>query len=144
MNNFILTDTCFWIGLLDVTDQYHNESMAISDIIQDSILIIPYPCLYESLNTKLIRNKKRLAHFEQLIRANNIQLFGDEKYRESALEQVFSKNKKHYEQNFSLVDAVLREILKDVNVKIEYLISYNEKDFYDICAIRNIHIIRDK
>jgi len=41
----------------------------------------------------------------------------------------------------SLVDNVLREMLKDINLRIGILITANEKDFIDICSQRNIEII---
>jgi len=40
-----------------------------------------------------------------------------------------------------LTDGVIREILKDINVKINYLITYNAPDFKDICDQRFVDII---
>lgn len=142
MRKYILTDTCFWIGLIDDTDQHHNDSTEISGVVEDSILILPYPCLYETVNTKLTRNKKRLELFEQLIRKSNVKLIGDSKYRELALDKVFSRNREYDDYSHSLVDAVIREIILDINVKIDYLISFNERDFIDVCIKRNIEFLR--
>ena len=43
----------------------------------------------------------------------------------------------------SVVDSVIREIITDINVKIDYLITFNIKDFQDLCALRRIEIISD-
>lgn len=142
MQKYILTDTCFWIGLIDDTDQHHQESVILAEVIQDSTVILPYPCLYETINTRLTRNRKRLSHFENLISSKNVVLFSDSEYVDSALEKVFKYNK-FSGYSHSLVDAVLREIIIDINVRIDYLISFNEKDFLDVCSKRNIEILRD-
>lgn len=143
MQKYILTDTCFWIGLIDDTDQHHIESSKLSDVIAESNIILPYPCLYETINTKLTRNKKRLALFEKLISKENVTLISDSKYRKMALDLVFERNNKYDDYSHSLVDAVLREMLKDVDIQIDYLISFNEKDFIDVCVKRNIQILRE-
>ncbi|WP_282019172.1 hypothetical protein [Salegentibacter mishustinae] len=143
MQKYILTDTCFWIGLIDDTDQHHTESSTLSELISDSNIILPYPCLYETVNTKLTRNKKRLALFEKLINKENVTLISDSKYRKMALDKVFERNNKYDDYSHSLVDAVLREMIKDVDIQIDYLISFNEKDFIDVCVKRNIQILRD-
>ncbi len=142
MQKYILTDTCFWIGLIDDTDQHHNDSTTISKVVEEATLILPYPCLYETVNTKLTRNKKRLVFFEQLIRRSNVELISDSKYREIALDKVFSRNRKYDDYSHSLVDAVLREIILDIDIKIDYLISFNERDFIDVCVKRNIEFLR--
>ena len=44
-------------------------------------------------------------------------------------------------KTYSLVDAVIREILKDKNLQIDYLATFNTRDFIDICAKRKIEIV---
>lgn len=142
MQKYVLTDSCFWIGLIDDTDQHHRDSMIISEVVEDSILILPYPCLYETVNTRLTRQKERLALFEQLINKSNVRVISDSLYREVALDKVFSRNRKFDDYSPSLVDAVLREMILDINIKMVYFISFNERDFVDVCVKRNIEFIR--
>ena len=50
-----------------------------------------------------------------------------------------SFNKKS--MNISLVDLVINQIIRDINVKIDYMITFNKKDFYINCSKRNIKIL---
>jgi hypothetical protein len=43
----------------------------------------------------------------------------------------------------SLVDTVIREMLSDESLKIDYLITFNIKDFIDVCSRRNITILSE-
>ena len=139
MSKVILTDTGFWLSLLDPLDQFHNDSEAIAELIQNYTLILPWPCLYETLNTRLIRKRERLLHFEQLTSKSNIILMDDLSYRNDALLNVYNFSRSQG-VTYSLVDNVIREILKDVNVKINYLVTFNSSDFKDICDKRNVGI----
>ncbi len=68
--------------------------------------------------------------------ATLIEWIDDSLYREGAMERFLdNKGKK-----FSLVDLVIREILQDVNIKIDYLVTFNTDDFEDICNRRGIEI----
>jgi predicted nucleic acid-binding protein len=144
MSKIVLTDTCYWIGLLDSKDQHHDASTVISDLLINQKIVIPWPCLYETISTYLIRRKDRLSLLEQIIRSNsNIEFIDDTEYRNKALNNVFEANNKYTEYSHSLVDAVLREMLSDINLRIDYLITFNNKDFIDICIKRGIEIINE-
>lgn len=45
--------------------------------------------------------------------------------------------------NKSLVDNIIRLMLDDDTLRIDGLITFNARDFYDVCAIRNIELISD-
>ena len=140
MNKFCLTDTCFWLGLVDPADQYNCLSLTIADLIKDNNIIIPWPCLYETISTHLIRRRERLLYLEEIISKPNIILLEDSEYKNEAFNQVFQYNlTKGF--TFSLTDCVIREILKDTNLKVHYLVTYNECDFIDLCNKREIEII---
>ncbi|CAI9684990.1 hypothetical protein [Elizabethkingia anophelis] len=135
---YILTDSCYWIGLLDSRDQYHDSAKIYAELTVNHTIIVPFPCLYETISTYLIR-KNLLSEFQRILSMGNIQLIHDEKYRDMALKKVFN-NQSIIGYTHSLVDAVLREILSDDNLSIDYLLSFNKSDFIDICSIRNIVI----
>lgn len=135
-----MIDSCYWFGLFDVKDQYKDYSNEVKDIIKGHKLIIPYPSLYEVLNSKFIRNKLALNSIERLIKSGDIILLEDEIYREKALENVYSIYRTRLPQ-ISLVDSIIREILSDKEIKIDALVTYNEKDFKDICDVRRITIL---
>ena len=142
MNKVIITDTCFWIGLVDNKDQFHETSLAIADLLQDNQILFPWPCLYETISTHLTRRRERLLYFEEIISKSNIILFNENDYKVEALKQVFQLNRISG-FTFSLTDSVIREILKDVSVRINYLVTYNLPDFQDICDQRGIEIINN-
>lgn len=140
MSKIILTDTCFWLGLIDPTDQHHEKSKDISELINDFKILFPWPCLYETVSTHLARNRQRTLYFESILKKPEIELIDDLKYRDSALNEVFDFNRYHGFTH-SLADSVIREILKDIDIKVNCLVTYNAKDFYDVCAKRQIEII---
>ncbi|HPX76984.1 MAG TPA: hypothetical protein PLW77_10405 [Bacteroidales bacterium] len=142
MNKIVLTDTCFWLGLVDPRDQFHTSSLAIADLIENYDVIFPWPCLYETISTHLTRNRTRLLFLEEIISKPNIVLLEDSKYKDEALKQVFLFNKING-FTYSLTDSVIREILRDINVKVHYLVTYNERDFKDICDQRLVEIITE-
>lgn len=79
-----------------------------------------------------------MCRFESLIKQPNINFIDDLIYKNDALEYTFEYSK--VGKRYSLVDSVIREILKDSNVKIDYLITFNDVDFIDLCQIRKIEI----
>lgn len=140
MNKIILTDTGFWLGLIDPTDQFHSFSMNIAELIEENKIIFPWPCLYETISTHLTRRRERLLLLEEIISKPNIIFLEDNDYKTEALRQVFQFNRS-IGFTYSLTDSVIREILKDINVRIDYLVTYNERDFKDVCDQRFIEII---
>lgn len=140
MNKAILTDTGFWLGLIDPTDQFHSYAMNIADLIEGNRIIFPWPCLYETISTHLTRRRKRLLLLEEIISKPNIIYLEDSEYKMEALNQVFQFNRS-VGFTYSLTDSVIREILKDINVRVDYLVTFNERDFKDVCDQRFIEII---
>jgi len=140
MAKTVLTDTCYWLGLIDAEDQHHGKSVIVSELISDYKIVIPWPCLYETISTRLVRNYERLTIFETLLRKPGIELLDDGKYKNAALTEVFEFNRNNG-HTFSLVDGVIREMLKDIDLRINFLATFNDRDFYDLCAKRQIEII---
>jgi predicted nucleic acid-binding protein len=139
MSKIILTDTCFWLGLVDPRDQYHEMSNTIADVIEGHQIVFPWPCLYETISTHLTRRREQLLYLEKLIKKPEIILLDDTEYKDNALEEVFNSNRLGL--TYSLTDSVIREILKDINVRINYLVTFNNRDFEDICQKRQIEIL---
>lgn len=142
MKKIFLTDSCFWLGLIDPTDQFHEMSNAIVELIeeQEYQIIFPWPCLYETISTHLTRRRERLLYLERLIKKPEIVLFDDSDYKVNALEKLFELNS-YSGFTYSLTDCVIREILNDVNIKVNYLVTFNNSDFEDICQVRQIEIL---
>jgi len=41
-------------------------------------------------------------------------------------------------RSLSLVDCVLRGLLRDINVRVDAFMTFNEGDFADVCRARSI------
>lgn len=122
----ILVDTCYWISLFDPTDDPKQtvEAERISEEIGDEEIIIPFPTLYEFVNSRLSRRQAKIE-FEQLLLKPNVTRLSDTKYKEKALENFFIKSKYDH-SDISLVDEVLKLILADKQLKIDYLVSFDK------------------
>jgi predicted nucleic acid-binding protein len=140
MTKYLLIDSCYWFGLFNKSDQHHQESIEISEIIEDFTIVIPYPSLYEVLNSAFIKDKLALIELENLIKSEKVILLYDENYRDYALKNVYEIHRKSI-PHISLVDSVIREMIKDINLRIDALVTFNKRDFKDVCDIRNITII---
>jgi len=136
----VLLDSCFWFGLFDNGDEHYNKSQDIYLLIKDYVLVIPFPTLYETINTKLQRNLKGIIQFEKILRQENIEFLQDDDYKMSAFDNTIDPSN-YQKRKISFVDMVIREMVKDINLNIDYLITYNPKDFEDLCQIRRIELI---
>src|ERR1700733_9236511 len=134
MAKIVLTDTCFWLGLIDPTDQYHDVANDVAELIEGYQIIFPWPCLYETISTHLSKRRERLLVLEKFIKKPDIVLFEDSNYKANALEEVFRLNS-FFGYTYSLTDSIIREMLKDVDIKVNYLATFNDKDFIDICQL---------
>ena len=142
MAKFVLTDSCFWLGLVDPTDQHHQNALDWADVLdgEGAILLLPWPCLYESVSTRLVRNRGRTLQLEQILKRPTIRLLDDLTYRDAALETVFETSRR-LGHSYALADSVIREMLKDIDLRIDYLLTFNAPDFADVCQARRIELV---
>ena len=84
MNKIILTDTCFWLGLVDPKDQFHSTSLAIAELLEGNKILFPWPCLYETISTHLTRRREQRLQLEEISSKSNIILVRDDDYKEEA------------------------------------------------------------
>ena len=136
----VLTDTGFWLGLLDPVDGHHDEAFALAGLLENEVVVFPFPCLYETLRTRLVRRRDALMQLEAILSRPKINLFPDEAYRDKALFNLL-ENARSFGFTYSLADCVIREMLLDVNLGIGHFITFNPGDFSDVCAIRGIEIL---
>lgn len=142
----ILVDTGFWFALLGTRQ---DELKPIAEKIFERIkqnqdtLIIPFPTLYETVNTKLLRDKNKAAADWFLAQLNTNPLFlkvYDDVYRDDAFAITCSIRNR----GISLVDNILRVMMDDDSRKIDALITFNTGDFVDVCTRRGIDLIDQK
>lgn len=134
-----LIDSGFWFAFYDSTDQYHLQAKELAEYLNNTKILFPWPCLYETLKTKFV--KKSMLGFQREIKKANFERVDDVPYRDIALEKLLDDNSIDRKRNLSLVDIVLREMLADISFKINFFITFNAKDFADICSKRRIEIV---
>lgn len=137
---YSLVDTGIWIAMFDPRDQHRERIEEITGYLDICHLILPWPTLYETLRTRLVRNRCALKSFEVYLKRPRISFLDDEPYREQAIELCFSSTLRT-DRPLSMVDCLIRLILEDINVKVSYLATFNDADFIDICQKRQVGII---
>jgi len=141
MNN-IITDTGFWYALYDKRDQHHEKANELAEYLELGNILLPFPTLYESINTRFTRRKEWVKEFYKVIKKDNVVFIEDVEYKNDALNLSF-ENTINLNRPISLVDSVIRLMLDDKNLKVDYLITFNPGDFFDICKKRKIKLILD-
>jgi predicted nucleic acid-binding protein len=145
----ICVDSVFLLALYTPRDQHHALAVEhfqslFSDESMRNSLVVPWPILYESLNTRLARRTEAL---EQLSRdwailnfAGRLSLRSDESHREQALREQLEVIPNRT-RALSLVDRVLRSILSSEEAGIDAFLTYNSGDFADACALHGVTLI---
>jgi len=134
----VLTDTGFWYAFYNARDQYHERAERKTDLLETSTVLLPWPCLYETFNTRFAKNTTAVRRFEALLRQPHVVRLPDEPYREVALETVM---RTVVSRSMALVDMVIRLILEDINVRKDGLLTFNPRDFSDLCRKHRIEIL---
>jgi len=137
----ILVDSCFWIALYNERElERHKRALEIVEDLENNNVVIPWPTLYEFVNTRLARQKENLFAFEQFLKKPNVKKISDEEYKETALQKIFEINISRY-SSVSIIDEVLRQMILDDTLKIDFLATFNRKDFEYHCQLANVTII---
>lgn len=134
----ILIDTCYWIALLNERDQHHLEAQKIEASIEFHTFLVPWPTMFECVNTRSARRKDITARFMKFLMRSNTEFIDDTPYREESLRFVLS----NHHHTLSLTDHVLRSMMSDDDLSIDAFLSFNLSDFYDVCANRGIELIQ--
>ena len=132
----VLLDSGFWFALLTEGDQHHERAVEIFNQREGLRFLIPFPSLYETVNTKFVKEKNHQilrAHINSLA----IELVHDDRYKQDAYDTTLQQTKR----DLSLVDMVIRLMLEDPDLHIEALVTFNPKDFVDICQNRQVEMI---
>jgi hypothetical protein len=136
----LIVDSGVWYSLWDRTDSKYSETGEMEDLIESHTLVVPWPILYETVNTRFVKNRIGLESFEKLLNRRETSIVSDQEYREAALEILFSplaSQKRH----LSLCDLVIRLMIEDINVRIDALVTFNHRDFADVCLRRRVTML---
>ncbi|RZI26814.1 hypothetical protein [Pseudomonas orientalis] len=133
----VLIDTGYWIALFYERDQYHPIAQILDDDLLVHTILVPWPTLFECIDTRLARRKDIAIRLRQLLTRPNTLLIDDTPYRNKSLE--FTLGDGHH--TFSLTDHILRSMLEDIDLAIDAFVSFNPGDFYDVCATRGVEML---
>jgi len=133
----LLIDSCFWIALMDPRDQEHDRARELWPFIEEENVVVPWPALYESLDTRMVRSPVRAEALLRLLKRDTVILHDDVPYREDALLSLETFDAPPR----SLTDHVIRITLKDKRLNFQGFITFNHRDFEDVYQERNIPIL---
>jgi len=109
---------------------------------KDEKIIFPWPISYEVLRTRFVKIPENIEKLKKELSRPNIEIIDDSKYRDNALNSVLDGSARNSKNEvLSLVDEVLNSIISDVNVKVDYVVTSNVKDFQESCSRRKVPII---
>ncbi|PYV21505.1 MAG: hypothetical protein DMG27_20610 [Acidobacteria bacterium] len=130
------------IGLYDESDDLHSRAAAHFSTYFGQIpnqMIVAWPILYESISTKMVRQRKNFEALDKGWRAlrahGQLLLLDDQEFRESAMDECLaevSRPPRHY-RALSLTDRVLRGVLASADTRVDLFITFNPQDFVDVC-----------
>lgn len=138
----MLIDTGLWFAYYDGADNHHQDAVKIMGLMEHHRILIPFPSLYETINTRFCKKEEWVRRFSKLINSPQCILVNDDAYKDSSLELSFDVSLKH-KRAISLVDMVIRQMLRDINLKADALITFNPNDFEDVCRKTKKIIISD-
>jgi predicted nucleic acid-binding protein len=137
----ILVDTGVWLAICDPRDRAVAQEIVddIYERIKVHSIVVPWPIAYETLRTRFVRNRLAMERFEQEIRSPRVILLDDTPYREEALALSIDSSLRR-DRPLSMVDCAMRLLIDDVRTRIRYLVTFNQRDFADICTRRRIEL----
>lgn len=122
----LIVDTSFWIALYDSEDNKDKQNLIslIAENIHEYQVLIPFPTLYEFLNTKFSRTAM-VVDFQKEISKHNYVKIDDTEYKEIALNNFFEKSKYQKNEDVSLVDEIIKLMIDDKNLKTDLIITFD-------------------
>ena len=138
----VIVDTGFWYSFLETREQERHtvaENVFYRLVQQETNFLVPFPTLYEAINTKLLKDKYRdkADWFLKQLQSNpHFINIPDDEYKELAYNKTIEENYR----GFSLVDNVIRVMMEDKSLRISALLTFNVEDFIDVASKNGIEI----
>ncbi len=119
-------DTGFFFALFNERDRHHASARKMEEWLDAAPILVPWSIGYETLNTRLVRRPVSLARFGAIARSAGTVLLDDTPYRAGSLSALLMRHSVAGPP--SLVDAVLCNIIEDVNVPISAMLTFNDRN----------------
>lgn len=136
----VVVDAGFWYALYDARDALHDQANAKASHIDSLTLVFPWPTLYETLGTRFVKNRSGIERLAILLKRPNVRFIDDTPYREAALDATLSEARLGT-RAISLCDMIIRLMIEDVNVRIHAILTFNKKDFSDVCRSARVEML---
>jgi hypothetical protein len=113
----------------------------------ENVLILPWPIMYERLNSQFAENKDWIKRFNvdwsNLQRARKFEYADDAPFREACRKELLglSPERSGRFRGLSLVDRILMDLIDDRSRKIEALLTLDLADFSGFCSKKQIEIL---
>ena len=141
MSQHILVDTGVWYAMFATRDNNSKDLNGKAEYLESPFtVIVPWPTIYETLRTKFVKDRKGLDLFEKYLKKPHVTFLDADRYREMAFDLAFDLSLRQ-DRPMSMVDCLLRLIIDDAEVPVDGLITFNERDFYDICSSHNVSML---
>jgi predicted nucleic acid-binding protein len=125
----IILDTGYWIALFSPDQEKDKQEIVefVTELINEEnyTVLIPFPTLYEFLNSRLSRKSRKVFNLESELSKHKYQKIYDDSYRKKALDN-FINQFSSYNGDISLVDEVIKEMIEDVNLKTDIIVTFDK------------------
>ena len=151
----LLVDSSYLIALFDESDPFHSPARQIfADYFQQKInsLLLLWPILFETFSTKMSnwpRVRQISIEWKKLDSSGQIQFVDDTPFRDNSLSDWFleSERPRRAYRKFSLVDRVIRSALASDSLRIDALLTFdnklaNDRELSKVCTRRSIEIVK--
>ena len=131
----LIFDSCYWFALFNEKDQYHHLANQMADTFNSPSIkiLIPFPSMYETLNTAFVDNKSRLKRLSEILSNHEkVEFIFDDEYKDNAYRNTIGQENG---SKVSLVDSIILEMLEDQNLAIDGVVTFNSRDFAEPCRI---------
>lgn len=137
----VLVDSGFWLALWDEGDAHNEEAKEKSEYLESLTILLPWPILYETVRTKFLKNNVARQAFESLMITSRPYFIDDKNYREDALRIAFDEARRTSPRHLSMCDVIIRLVIDDVNIRTDALLTFNRRDFVDVCISRRVEML---
>ena len=146
--NLLCVDACYLIALYDPSQEDHHRAKDSFEELFGRLghrMILVWPIVYETLSTKMARRADRVSVIEtdwkRLRATGQIEFIDDRPFRERALEESLAEITRttSHVRALSLADRVMRRFLEKA-MRVDLLLTFNVRDFSDVCQRRKIKI----
>ena len=136
----VVVDAGYWYALFDARDALHSQADAKASHIDSLTVVFPWPTLYETLGTRFVKNRLGMDGLARVLKRPNVRFIDDGPYREVALDATL-REARLGKRAISLCDMVIRLMIEDVNLRIHAMLTFNEKDFSDVCRSARVEFL---